>query len=88
MGEKVGISPEDARQIAGLVRMIKGYPRPAEGVSLEDVVTGALVPQDFKEILEAMDAILASYSDEVRRGEVRKLLPIFHINLEVPPQAD
>lgn len=88
MGEKVGLSPEDARQIAGLVAMIKGYPRPKEGVSLENVVTGARVPEDFRDMLQAIQTILDTYHEDIRGQEVLRLLPVFDINVELPPQAD
>ena len=84
----MGISPEDARQITGLVAMIKGHPRPEEGVSLEDGVTGALVPQDYKDMLQAIQATLDTYPEDIRRQEVLRLLPVFGINVELPSQDD
>lgn len=89
MGERMGLSKEDAMQVAGLVEMIKKYPRPAGGVSLEDVVTGAGVPEDFKDMLGEIDIILYQYPEEVRRQiMLRELLPIFGIQTIVPPPAD
>lgn len=88
MGEKIGLSPEDARTITGLVKMIKEYPRPNTKSPLGDVMSGALVPVDFRNILEEIDTILGLYPEEVREPVKRGIWSLFHINTIVPPPVD